>query len=104
MLLVTDVMTRPVITVRCTAPLRAASVPMAEDGYAGVPVVDDDGRLAGMLTVGDVLRAGDAAHETAGAAMTKPAVAVEVSTDLDTVGRLLLQRGVRSVPVVDEEE
>ncbi|ULE31523.1 CBS domain-containing protein [Mycobacterium sp. IDR2000157661] len=103
MLPVTEVMTRPVITVRCAAALRAAAVPLAEDGYAGVPVVDDDGRLAGMLTVGDILRAREAALETAGAAMTAPAVAVELSTDLDTVGRLLLQRGVRSVPVIDDE-
>ncbi|MEO3761272.1 CBS domain-containing protein [Mycobacterium sp. B14F4] len=103
MLPVTDVMTRPVVTVRCAASLRAAAVPLAEDGYAGVPVVGDDGRLAGMLTVGDVLRAREAAVETAGAAMTAPAISVEISTDLDTVGRLLLQRGVRSMPVVDDE-
>lgn len=85
MLPVTEVMTRPVVTVRRTAALRAAAVPLAEDGYVGVPVVDDDGRLAGILTVGDVLRAGETALQT-------------------EVGRLLLQRGVRSVPVVDEED
>ena len=102
MLPVTDVMTRPVITVRCNEELRTAAVPLAEFGYAGVPVVDAEGRLAGMLTVGDVLRGREAALETAGAAMTTPAIAAEISSDLDSVGPLLLQRGVRSVPVVDD--
>ncbi len=103
MLPVIDVMTRPVITVRCTEELRTAAVPLADYGYAGVPVVDAEGRLAGMLTVGDVLRGRESALVTAGAAMTTPAIAAEISSDLDTVGPLLLQRGVRSVPVVDDE-
>ncbi|UUO03004.1 hypothetical protein M4D79_07325 [Mycolicibacterium novocastrense] len=37
MLPATDVMTRPVITVRCTEELRTAAVPLADYGYAGCP-------------------------------------------------------------------
>ncbi len=103
MVQVTDVMSRPVVTVRCSMPLRASAVPLAEDGYAGIPVIDNEGRLAGMLTLGDVLRAGETGVQTAGAAMTAPAVAIGTGSDIDTVGQLLRTRGVRSVPVVDDE-
>ncbi|MGZ8818939.1 MAG: CBS domain-containing protein [Mycobacterium sp.] len=103
MVQVTEVMSRPVVVVGSSTSLRAAAVPLAEDGYAGLPVVDDEGRLVGFLTIGDLLRAGEASIQTAGAAMTAPAVAARAESDLDTVGQLLLTRGVRSVPVIDDE-
>lgn len=103
MLQVTEVMSRPVVTVLTSASLRAAGVPLAADDYAGVPVVDEQGHLCGMLTTGDLLRAHETGMQTAGAAMTAPPVTASPTTDLDTVGQLLLTRGVRSIPVVDEE-
>lgn len=103
MLQVTEVMSSPVVTVPSATPLRAAGVPLATGGYAGVPVVDEEGRLLGMLTIGDLLRAHETGLQTAGAAMTAPPVTAGLTADLDTVGQLLLARGVRSIPVVDDE-
>lgn len=103
MLKVTEVMSSPVVTVRGATSLREAAVPLATLGYAGVPVVDEEGRLLGMLTIGDLLRAHQTGMQTAGAAMTAPCVAAGLASDLDTVGQLLLTRGVRSVPVVDDQ-
>ncbi|WP_370500388.1 HPP family protein [Mycolicibacterium sp. jd] len=103
MVQVTEVMSRPVVVVGRSTSLRASAVPLAEDGYAGLPVVDDEGRLVGILTIGDLLRAGEASIQTAGAAMTAPAVAARAESDLGAVEQLLLTRGVRSVPVIDDE-
>ena len=103
MLLAGDVMSRPVVSVQYSAPLCEAGGLLADYGYAGLPVVDESGVLLGLLTCGDVLRAGPAGQETAGAVMTEPAVTAEICSSLDDVGRLLIRRGIRSVPVVDGE-
>ncbi|TFV56310.1 CBS domain-containing protein [Mycobacterium sp. PS03-16] len=98
-----DVMTRPVVTVRPSTPLHEVGALLADYGYAGLPVVDGEGVLVGFVTSGDILRADRTRDHTAGAVMTAPAVAAEVSSDLEAVSRLLIRRGVRSVPVVDDD-
>ncbi|OAN37884.1 CBS domain-containing protein [Mycolicibacterium iranicum] len=98
-----DVMVRPVVSVRCSTPLREAGTVLAEYGYAGLPVVDESGCLLGFLTTGDVLRAAPGREATAMTAMTSPAVSVALHSDLDDIGRVLVRRGIRSVPVVDDE-
>jgi CBS domain-containing protein len=100
---VEDVMQNPVTTVRQSTSVRMATIPLAEHGFAALPVVDDQDRLVGMLTSGDVLRAGEASTETVDAVMTAPAVAATASQDLAEVARQLLQPGLRSLPVVDDD-
>lgn len=96
-----DVMSRPVVSVQGSTPLREAGVVLADYGFAGLPVVDESGVLLGMLSGGDVLRAGSLAEDTARAAMTTPALTVDITSHIDEIGRLLVGRGIRSIPVVD---
>ena len=49
-------MTRDVVTVRAGEPLAAAIRLMLGHGVSGLPVLDAQGRLVGMLTQGDLLR------------------------------------------------
>lgn len=51
-----DVMTRRVITVHPETPVVDAVRVMLQDGLSGLPVVDQEGRLVGMVTEGDFLR------------------------------------------------
>lgn len=102
MLTAADVMSRPVVSVQVSTPLQEAGALLADYGYAGLPVTDGNGVLLGVLTSGDVLRADHSRQQTAGSVMTTPAVVAEMFSSLDGVGRLLLQRGIRSVPVVDD--
>jgi CBS domain-containing protein len=55
--LVKDVMTRDVVTVTPKAPLREVELLFETHGFNGVPVVDGAGRLLGMVTKFDTLRA-----------------------------------------------
>lgn len=103
MLRAQDVMTRPVVSVQRSTPLPEAGSLLADYGYAALPVTDGSGILMGVLTSGDVLRADPAHHHTAEAVMSAPAVAAEMFSGLDRVGRMLTRRGVRSVPVVDDD-
>ncbi len=66
---------------------------LAAYGFAGLPVVDESGVLLGMLSGGDVLRAGSVAEDTARAAMTTPALTVDITSHIDEIGRLLVGRG-----------
>lgn len=52
-----DTMTRTVLTVRASDPLQAALGSMATHGVHRLPVLDDDGHLAGIITPMDVVRA-----------------------------------------------
>lgn len=53
---VSDVMTRTAFTVSEEAPLAQAAALMAFEGVHRVPVVSEDGRIAGMVTTLDLLR------------------------------------------------
>lgn len=55
-MLVKDVMTSPAITVDATAELSDVVPFMLEKRLSGVPVIDDVGRLVGVLSEGDLLR------------------------------------------------
>ncbi|MGV9840277.1 CBS domain-containing protein [Nocardia niigatensis] len=99
-----EVMCRPVVTVYADTPVRVAAVTLAERGFAALPVLDRDQRLVGVLTSGDILRVGEPDAQVAvAAAMTTPALAAATHHDLAEVIAMLLARGVRSLPVIDDE-
>src|SRR5215813_7169667 len=51
-----DVMTSPVISIEPDATILQAITIMLERRVSGLPVIDKEGRLVGMLTEGDLLR------------------------------------------------
>lgn len=54
--LVRDIMTRTVVTVRPTDTLQSAATLLAEKDISGMPVVDADGKVVGVLSEKDLLR------------------------------------------------
>ena len=52
---VSEVMTAEVLTVRPETPIHEAAVLMASRGISGLPVVDDAGRVVGILSEGDLI-------------------------------------------------
>lgn len=56
-LVVREVMAHPVMTARADESLEDAAIRMQEHKIAGLPVVDGNGALVGILTITDVLRA-----------------------------------------------
>ena len=61
---VRDVMTQDVVNVRSTTPLAEAGQLLLEKKFGCLPVVRDDNRLEGILTVTDLLRAYVEQHDT----------------------------------------
>ncbi|HEY8208289.1 MAG TPA: CBS domain-containing protein, partial [Myxococcaceae bacterium] len=52
---VSALMTRKVISVRTTLPVRAVLMVLVEHGISGAPVVDAAGRPVGMVSITDLL-------------------------------------------------
>jgi CBS domain-containing protein len=58
-----DVMTRSVIPIGHTASLSKAIHLMLDNRVSGLPVLDDEGKVVGILTEGDLLRRGETATD-----------------------------------------
>ncbi|HLH26261.1 MAG TPA: FAD-dependent oxidoreductase [Chloroflexota bacterium] len=94
---VRDVMTRDVVTVPPTMPVQEVATLLDARHLAGVPVVDDAGRVLGMISELDVIsRAG----ATAADIMTRDVTSVAEDTDVDEVSRLFVNQRLRRVPVL----
>jgi CBS-domain-containing membrane protein len=110
--LVADVMTPHPITVRDTAPLREAQRRIQEAHVSGLPVVDADDRVVGVISQTDLLALAryddDApiARHAMGrvrAAMVSPAITVGSWAPIHSAAALLLDYRVHRLIVVDED-
>jgi CBS domain-containing protein len=108
---VRDVMTTPAVSVPLRTPLGAAAALLVAHGFTGAPVVDDEGRLVGIVTEADLVRGQIPPDGWAGAQPPNPPV-VEVMTptplamrpedDLSDVVATMLDARLRTLPIVDD--
>src|SRR5271169_3392277 len=122
-----DVMTRNIFSVRPDATVAEAIRTMLDKQISGLPVIDEAGRLVGILTEGDLLRRGETGTErqrprwleilmgpgrlageyvrTHGrkvdGIMTRDLVSVTPDTPLKEVVELMERRRIKRVPVLD---
>ena len=121
---VEDVMTADVVTVGPETSVHKAARLMTDHGISGLPVVDADGRLIGIVSEGDLI-AGvatprtrrwwqrfledpaalareyqKAVATTVGDVMTVAVVSVSPDLPIEAAARILYDRGLRRVPVV----
>lgn len=124
--IVRDVMTREVMTVTGSAGFKEIVRIMQEHAVSAVPVVDEGGRLVGIVSEADLLLKEEyepeiqserrllsfrgrkaerkkAAGLLATHLMTTPVVTVEPDATLPKAARLMHERKVKRVPVVDVE-
>jgi CBS domain-containing protein len=125
---VSDVMTSDVVTARPEMTLKEAAREMAEHGISGMPVVDDELSVIGVISEADLLAKEryepDDNHGVLGrlvhrgvtederrfdardvrGAMTAPAVTVERYYPLIGAAERMLERGINRLPVVRRGE
>ena len=95
-------MTRPVVTTTAETSLRDATASIVESGFAALPVVDENGRVVGILSESDALNAGPGEQATTvAAAMTTPVETVSPRSDISTIAVRMLNGRLRSIPVVE---
>ncbi len=103
---VREAMRQPAHTVTPDTPLDRAITTMLDRHIGGLPVVDDEGRLLGMLTLTDVLRAEATAPRLRwGAAqqhMTREVVTVNADTPASEAAARLRVSRLRVLPVLQD--
>ena len=90
------------ITITPTATLAEAQALMAQHRISGVPVVEADGRLVGILTNRDVRFAGNPAQPVAELMTRDHLATVAVGVGQEEARRLLHQRRIEKLLVVDD--
>jgi CBS-domain-containing membrane protein len=121
---VRNVMSTHPVSVPKTASFKEIAARLREVGVSGFPVVDDDGKVIGVVSEADMLvkealeggyhgvrgfvaatvrvkERHKAGGVTAGDLMTSPAVTVSPNDTVERAARLMYARGLKRLPVVD---
>ncbi|HEY7602929.1 MAG TPA: CBS domain-containing protein [Gaiellaceae bacterium] len=124
---VKDLMTTDVLTVETGTPLKDAAMLLARHRISGLPVVDDEQRVLGVLSEGDILyketetpdrpsflermlTGGNGTFElklaarTVGEAMSAPALTIGPRRPVTEAATRMIEEGVNRLPVVDHNE
>jgi CBS domain-containing protein len=125
-----DVMVSPVITVKPSSSVQEAAKTLLERRISGLPVVDDQGKLVGMVSEGDLLHRAEAGTErrrpwwllaVAGDeilanefvkaharkvadVMTRQVISAAPDTPLHEIATLLERNGIKRVPIVANDQ
>ena len=101
-----DIMTRPVVSARKSASARDVAMQLLCGLYSGMPVTDEKGKVEGVVTELDLLKAVKEGKElvriTAGDIMTKDVIAVDADDPVEKVLDVLMDKRFIRVPVVQE--
>jgi CBS domain-containing protein len=128
MMTVRDVMTQSVVSARASTPLKDVVKALVENRISGLPVVDEDGTVIGVVSEGDLLVKaqgpdairhrplarflGESARTrtqltklgavTAAEAMTAPAITIEASQSIHEAASIMTAKAVNRLPVLDD--
>lgn len=126
-----DIMTRPVVTVRPETPVKEVARLLSERKISGVPVVDAEDRVVGMVTEADLIQRAAGAHLpphvellggiiylasphemteqlrksmalTAEQIMSQDVVGVAADAPVSEVAQIMMRRKIKRVPVLDD--
>ena len=101
-----DVMNTPIVAASMAASAREIALYMLLGGFSGVPILEGNGKLAGIVTELDLLRIirdrKSLDHASAGEIMTRNVVTVDVSTPIEDIMAVLESEKILRVPVMDD--
>ncbi|MDR2550915.1 MAG: CBS domain-containing protein [Desulfobulbus sp.] len=131
MLKAKDIMTREVITVKESATVRDLAALLLTSNISGVPVVDDDGKVIGVVTESDLIFQNKKVHlptafalldafvflerpgkmeqelkkmagSKVGDICSRKLVSVTPETELDELATLMAEKNIHTLPVMNE--
>ena len=126
-----DIMTTNVITINQNAPIPLIAKILVENSISGAPVVDNENNIVGMVSEGDLLRKEtnprlpshinilgafiyyngvERYHddlkklmaEQAESLMTEDVITISPDTEIEEIGKLMLEHGIKRLPVVQD--
>ncbi len=99
-----EIMTRPVISAKKNTQIRDIALQLIAAGYSGMPVTGENGKLIGIVTELDILRAENEGKElartVAGDVMTNEVVTGNPDTPITEVIGLMEKFNIIRVPIV----
>ncbi|MHC4637186.1 MAG: CBS domain-containing protein [Planctomycetota bacterium] len=107
MLKVSDIMIKDVVSVTKDTPIYEALMLLRKYDITGMPVVDDEMNLIGVITEKDALRLfyanADDQNKTVDSFMTRPAVSFGENESLKSVCDVMMVKDFRRVPIVSRK-
>ncbi|MGW4213556.1 CBS domain-containing protein [Lentzea sp. NPDC004789] len=100
-----DVMTSPAVVVNPATTVRAASALLGDHGFSALPVVDDEGRLVGIVSGADLLLAGmtpETGNGPVARVMRKSVISAPMSATPAELTTTMLSQRLRCLPIVTE--
>lgn len=117
-----DIMTTGVVSISPAANIHKAISLMLANGISGLPVVDDTGRICGMLTEGDLLSRREikpivrSSEEQAldleryvqgngwsvGDVMSQTVVSADPQTDVADLADIMRRRKIKRIPIIED--
>lgn len=116
-MLVREIMSNPAVTTSSASGVDHASTLLRSHGFTALPVLDDGGRLIGIISEADILQGRSARDDrrpgaaglprrrnpddTVGEVMTAPVEFLTPDADVGDAARIMRDERIRCIPVVD---
>lgn len=100
------IMMHPVVSAERKASLKHTGHQLLAGPYSGMPVLDEQGQIVGMITELDLFKAvaegKDLTKTIVDAVMSKNVVTAEVDTPVSALIKLMADNNVRRIPITDQ--
>ncbi len=102
-IMVKDLKIKPVITVRADEPISGVARKMVDNNINHVPVVDDSGRLMGIVTSWDIAQAVAMDSKKLTEVMTKKVIVTLEDDPVEVIARRIDKHEISGLPIVDRD-
>jgi len=99
---VRDVMRREVITAKPNEQVKEAAKKLVAKGIDHLPVIDEEGRLIGIITSWDLAKAMANDRQLLSEIMTRKVITAREDESIDVVARRMAQHNISGLPVINE--
>ncbi len=97
-----DIMTRRVYTITPEASVQKVAQLLSRKSISGVPVVDKDGKIVGVVTEADIIGKVNREGLCVADIMSPEIIFVDEETPVGEIARLLVERKIKRVPIMRE--
>ena len=101
-----DIMTAPPVSVKKDTPMYEAAQLLSTNNITGIPVIDDDMTIVGVITEKDILDLFDvlqyAEDRTVNSSMSREIVSFDAEDGLDDICHCLKNNSFRRIPVTSQ--